>query len=65
MSDESIVVFGRRVITFYEANGLNVNPEPSAYSFDLDLNLMDNFSFPTIEYRVTDASSVDQNGVFG
>jgi hypothetical protein len=64
MSDESIVVFGRRVITFYEANGLNVNANPSAYSLDLDLHPMDRLSFPTIEYRVTDASHVDANGLF-
>ncbi|MAT44790.1 MAG: hypothetical protein CL609_20840 [Anaerolineaceae bacterium] len=64
MSDESIVVFGRRVITFYEANGFNVNADPSAYSLDLDLHPMDRLSFPTIEYRVTDASNVDTNGLF-
>lgn len=64
MSDESILVFGERLITLYEANGLNVNPEPIAHVFDRQLNPVDTFAFPAIEYRVTDASAVDENGRF-
>ncbi len=64
MSDESLLVFGERLITLYEANGLTVNPKPVAHVFDRQLNPVDSFAFPTIEYRLTDASHVDQNGRF-
>lgn len=64
MTDESILVFGRRILTIYEANGKNVNPSPTAYLLDLELQPSDTLSFPNIEYRITDVSSVDDHGCF-
>jgi len=64
LTDESILLFGKRLVTLYEANGANVNPDPTAYLLSLDLKIEDTLPFPTIEYRVTDASSVDEAGRF-
>jgi len=64
MSDEAILVAGSRIITFYEANGKNVNPNPQAHLFNFKLNPQDNLSFPNLEYRLTDATAMDANGRF-
>jgi hypothetical protein len=64
MTDETIILDGDRIYTVYEANGVNVNPEPTAYVFDLALNPQGTVSFPSIEYRVTDATTVDAAGGF-
>jgi hypothetical protein len=64
MTDETIILDGDRIYTVYEANGVNVNSEPTAYVFDLALNTQGTVSFPTIEYRVTDATTVDADGSF-
>ena len=63
-SDESVMVFGQRIVTLYEANGANVNPNPVAHMFNLDMQLVGSLSMPTIEYRITDATQPDQNGLF-
>ena len=63
-SDESVMVFGQRIVTLYEANGANVNPNPVAHMFNLDMQLVGSLSMPTIEYRITDATQPDQNGIF-
>jgi hypothetical protein len=63
-SDESIMVFGQRIVTLYEANGANVNPDPVAHMFNPDLQMVGSLSMPTIEYRITDATQPDQNGLF-
>ncbi|MGW8251905.1 MAG: hypothetical protein ACWGO1_14785, partial [Anaerolineales bacterium] len=64
LSDESIVVFGSRLVTIYEANGVIVNPSPAAHLFDSSPSLLDQLSFPNIEYRLTDATRVDDFGRF-
>jgi hypothetical protein len=64
MTDETIILDGDRIYTVYEANGINVNPEPTAYGFDFALNPQGTVSFPTIEYRVTDATTVGADGSF-
>lgn len=63
-SDETIVVFRDSVITIYEANGANVNPAPRAHAFHFDLTPAGELAFPTVEYRVTDATAPDASGVF-
>lgn len=64
IAEESLVIDGRRVLTFSEANGRNVNPEPRAKVFDLDLQYQGSLPFPAIEYRVTDATALDADGRF-
>jgi len=64
LTDESIIIFGDRLMTLYEANGQGVNPHPIAHMFNLDLQLLDTLAFPNIEYRITDATPPDDFGRF-
>jgi hypothetical protein len=64
LSDESLLIHEGLLYTLYEANGTNVNPTPFAHRFNLDLASEGTISFPNIEYRITDASEVDENGDF-
>ncbi|PKN85496.1 MAG: hypothetical protein CVU46_10830 [Chloroflexi bacterium HGW-Chloroflexi-8] len=63
-SYESVLIFGKRIVTIYEANGKNVNDQPQAQLFDQSNNFIQSLNFPNIEYRVTDATQPDQNGLF-
>ncbi len=63
-TDETMLVTSDKVITIYEGNGKNVNPFPIAHVFDHDLNLLETISFPNIEYRITDATNLDENKCF-
>jgi hypothetical protein len=64
MTDEALLVAGRRLITLYAANGANVNPAPVAHLFDLALQPQGTISMTRLEYRVTDATSLDDSGRF-
>jgi hypothetical protein len=64
MTDETLLLVEDVLVTLYEANGVNVNPQPVAHRFDLQLNPVPPASFPNIEYRITDATAVDDNGRF-
>jgi len=64
MSLESIQVDGGNITTFFEANGATVNAEPKAFGFDASLGPIMEWDFPTIEYRVTDATEMDASGTF-
>lgn len=64
MTDETIVISGQKVYTFYEANGIHVNPESLAHVFDLDLTPLGTVEFPNIEYRVTDGTAAAEDGSF-
>ena len=63
-TDESIIVTPGRVITIYEWNSMYLEKEPDAYVFDHSLNLVDSLSLPYIEYRLTDATELDENDNF-
>ncbi len=63
-SDESLLVLANRLLTIFEANGTNVNPRPMAHLFDFDLSPVGDIPFPHMEYRITDASTVDDRGRF-
>lgn len=64
ISDESLMIFGNRIISIYEANGLIVNPSPVANMFNLGLHPEEALAFPNIEYRITDATAPDDSGRF-
>jgi len=64
MSYESLVIRGDTVITIFEANGARVNASPRAYQFDPVLRKLGGVPFPTLEYRVTDATALAPNGRF-
>lgn len=63
-SDEAIVIFGNRLVTVYEANGHLVNPTPVVHLFDTSPQPRDMLPFTNIEYRLTDATEVDDFGRF-
>jgi len=63
-SDEALTIFQGKIYTFYEANGANVNPQPRAHIFSTDLVPDSTTAFPTIEYRITDATATDADGYF-
>lgn len=63
-TDEAVIVSGGRVITFYESNGRAVNPAPVAHVFDLSLNPLGTIAIPSLEYRITEATPVDDQGQF-
>jgi hypothetical protein len=56
-SDEAMLIVGDRILTFYEVNGAGLAPVHVSNVFDFDLTFVETISFPTIEYRVTDAAS--------
>ena len=64
ISDEALLVVKDRVVSLYEANGVNINSNPSAYIFDLSLRALGTIASPKIEYRITDATSPDSEGRF-
>jgi len=61
---ETLVMGGDRLLALYEANGANVNRAPAAESFTLSLAPAGKLAFPAIEYRITDATSMDAQGRF-
>jgi hypothetical protein len=64
MAEESLLLADGRVVTIHEANGVNVNPEPVAHLFDPDLGHAGSVSMPNVEYRVTDATALDDRNRF-
>ncbi|MBU8869666.1 MAG: hypothetical protein KOO60_02210 [Gemmatimonadales bacterium] len=64
IAEESLVIDGSRIITLSEANGRNCNPEPRAKTFDEKTNFLGSLPFPNIEYRVTDATALDEDRRF-
>ncbi|UCD97860.1 MAG: hypothetical protein JSV42_12940 [Chloroflexota bacterium] len=63
-SYEALVLTGQEVITIYEANGQELNSNPSAYIVDR-VSLESRFiNFEPIEYRITDATALDEEGHF-
>lgn len=63
-ADEALVIFQDKVYTFYEANGINDNPQHVAHTFSLELEPLESLPMPTLEYRLTDASAPDSEGHF-
>ena len=64
MSHETLFIFEDKLYAIYEANGMNVNPDPVAKVFDFSLNLDNAVAMPNIEYRITDATQPDEDGEF-
>ncbi|NIM15829.1 MAG: hypothetical protein GTO45_27885 [Candidatus Aminicenantes bacterium] len=64
MAYETLVVTGNEVIALYEANGKHVKTSPRACVYDHDLNFIKALAFPDIEYRITDATALDDSHRF-
>ncbi|MEJ2757211.1 MAG: hypothetical protein P8046_01905 [Anaerolineales bacterium] len=63
-SDEAMFIADDHLITLYEANGAEVNSDPIANVYDLNRNSIGTIPFPPIEYRVTDATRLDEDNNF-
>lgn len=64
-SNESLMLTDDRLISFYEGNGVKLNPKPVGYAFALPtLEVMPPIPFTNIEYRITDATAADVDGKF-
>lgn len=64
IAEEALLIAGDEIITMSEANGRNVNPQPVAKRFSPDLEFLGTLPLPQIEFRVTDATSIDDEGRF-
>lgn len=65
MAFENLLVANDQVFTFYEINGVGVNPQPLAYVFDpANLTESQTVAFPSLEYRLTDVTGLDESGIF-
>lgn len=64
ISDESILFYKEDIIPIYEIFGQNINKNPTVSVFSTNLEFQRKIAFPTIEYRITDVTSVDQSGKF-
>lgn len=56
---EALTTRADTVVALFEANGHRVNPSPRAVRIGPDLSPLGPVSFPTLEYRVTDATTLD------
>ena len=64
MSDETLFLADGKIVTMHEANGVAVNPEPVAHVFNMDLSEEGTIALVNVEYRITDATAVDENNNF-
>jgi len=64
MAYEALLVYHHSLVAFYEANGRQVNSNPHAEHYSTNLKPLAPFQFPTIEYRITDVTTVDDRGNF-
>jgi hypothetical protein len=65
LSDETILFDGEHIVTIYEGNGSIINGSPVAHLFNPhDLQLLGTIPFPHIDYRITDATSLDNANRF-
>jgi hypothetical protein len=63
-SYETLLVTGNQALTLFEANGVELNPNPIALAIDKSSFSTIEVGFDNIEYRLTDATSLDENGRF-
>jgi hypothetical protein len=64
MTDESLLVTPGGVISFFEANGVNINPSPIVHAFSFDGILQSTLSIANLEYRLTDVTPLDRSNRF-
>jgi hypothetical protein len=64
MSDETLIAAETRLLTIYEVNGAAYNSNPVVHRFDLANRLQSTRPFPAIEYRITDATELDEENQF-
>lgn len=63
-AEEAIFTTAEQIISIYEVNGTQLNPQPIAHTFNFELEPQPSIEFPTIDYRLTDATELDGNNHF-
>ncbi|MBN1121007.1 MAG: hypothetical protein JXJ17_08010 [Anaerolineae bacterium] len=64
-TDEALVVTPDGILTFYEGNGVLVNPTPVAHVFDpATLAAAGTLPLDSLDRRITDATDIDENNRF-
>lgn len=61
---ESLFIHNNRLISLFEANGQNINPNPHLLSCPLHSGQCNSINIPNIEYRITDTTQPDSAGYF-
>jgi hypothetical protein len=64
MSYESLFAADGQLVALYETNGSVTNEAPLAYVVDPAEGIVETVPFPNVDYRITDATSLDDEGVF-
>lgn len=64
MSYESLFVMDGQLMAIYEANIESVVEDNVAYAINLSTGELSEVPMPALPYRITDTTSVDENGVF-
>lgn len=64
MTFESLIMWDNHLIPIYEVNGTVVNPDARQPRFDKNLEPGGFIAFDGLEYRITDATTVDEKGTF-
>lgn len=65
IADEAVLLADDQVLTVYEVNSLFINSQPVAHRFaEADIRSQGTLPFPSLEYRVTDATPLDADNRF-
>ena len=64
ISFESILINDKDIVMIYEANGSNLRKNATQTVFSHKRNNTSQINFPNIEYRITDATRIDNDGRF-
>jgi hypothetical protein len=61
---ETLLIADDQALIIYEANGTELNSNPTAFSIERSSLTSNEVDFGNIEYRITDATAIDENGRF-
>jgi len=61
---ETLLLTKDQIIVIYEGNGKNVNDAPQALIYNHNLEFRRAIPFPAVEYRITDATVLDEQNRF-
>ena len=64
LSFESLLINDKDIVMIYEANGSNLRENATQAVFSHERNNISQINFPNIEYRITDATRIDNDGRF-
>ena len=64
MGFESLIKYRNQILVIFEANGKNIYPEPKVISFNRSLKKSKLLEFENLEFRLTDATKVDNKSRF-